>query len=476
MIKSNPAYLAFDLGASSGRAILGQMDDLGKLVLTEVHRFSNAPQEEDGHFYWDFGSIVINLKQGFKKAYAVSQNIVTFSIDTWGVDYVFFRDGKPIRKPFCYRDPRNEKARETHQQIIPRNTFYARNGIQPLVFNTAYQLLSHQNEFPEDFENSFMLFMPDALHYVLTGDVTTEATIASTGAMLSLEKHDWDHESREEIGIPWQILTSLVGPISGAYCLSESICTELGVPPIPAVKCCSHDTACAVLAIPHTDNGNILYISLGTWALLGTEQIHPITSVDALEAGYTNEWGVDSTIRFLVNIVGTWLLQETRHTWNDAGNPITFAEMEQMAKGVPANRYLIDPDAPEFLAPGDMPMRIRNYCKRTGQGDSMSDAELVRCIYDSLAVCIAHHIQALERLKGVSYDKLNILGGGTKDSLLMQLLADASGKIVVAGPIEATAIGNILAQMLCCGALRNVQEARKLTADSFEVVIYTPRV
>ncbi len=464
-------HLAFDLGASSGRAIVGWADDVsGTLRLEEVHRFTNYPAEEDGRFYWDFPALCNELKTGLKKAFAFAEDIATFSVDTWGVDVVFFRDGKPVRRPHCYRDPAfAAAAEEVHAKHISAADCFAETGIQPLSINTLYQLYADKQDHPEDFASGNMaLFMPDALLYVLTGNTDTEYTIASTGELLMPEKRDWNHDLLERLDIPAEILTKITEPCTLSAVLRPEICAELGIPSIPCVKCASHDTASAVFAAPFTDADSAAYISLGTWALLGAETKTPDLSEAAYLAKYTNEGGAAGTIRFLKNITGTWLFQETKRTWNEAGDPVTFAEMEAMAKTAEtAKRF--NPNDPIFAAPGNMPERISQVC-----GAFADKAELLRCIYESLADCFAESLRELENLRGCRYSRLHILGGGTKDSFLMQLTADRTGKEVLAGPVEATAIGNILAQLLACGEVKDLNGCRELVRHSFDLKNYHP--
>ena len=470
MTKQPTRHLAFDLGASSGRAIVGWLDSERKLHLKEVHRFPNHPYEKDDRFYWDFKSLCAELKTGLKKAFEFAPDISTFSVDTWGVDVVFFRDGKPIREPYCYRDPRFAAAMDDVHKIVSGRECYARTGIQLLTFNTVYQLFADAQDHPEDFCNDAkMLFMPDALLAMLTGDMTTEYTIASTGALLDPHTRQWQHSLLKDLAIPAGILTEIVEPCTLSASVSGEISRELGIPQIPSVKCCSHDTASAVAALPTPDPvGNAAYISLGTWALLGAEIMSPETSEAAYQAHYTNEGGIAGTLRFLTNITGTWLLQETRRTWNEEGDPITFNEMCDLAMATETDKRF-DPNDPVFTAPGNMPERISKAC-----GGFASRGELLRCVYESLAECFRDKLRGLEALRGTKYDKLHILGGGTKDEFLMQLTADKIGIPVYAGPVEATAIGNLLGQLLASGEAESLEECRRITADTFDIKIYFP--
>ena len=469
--------LAFDLGASSGRAVLGTLDNNKILNLKEVHRFKNYPYEKDHHWFWDFEHLFQEIKTGIAKAFAEEADIASISIDTWGVDYVFFRNGKPVRDPFSYRDSRAEEDVEKLRKILPDKELYALNGTQIFSIDTLYQLLAHQREFPEDFENSICLLIPDALIYMLTGEISSEYTIASTTGLLDPRRRDWNLELFRKAGLPPSIFPSIVMPGTPAGRLRPEICKELHVPAVKVVKTASHDTASAVAACPvhpQAEKNSWAYLSSGTWALLGMELEAPDTSEEALQYKYTNEGGLNGTIRFLVNIVGTWLLQETRRVWNEEGCSLSFAEMEKMAAEIQNSPFRIDPNSHEFITPGNMPEKIQRYCRVHGQGEIPSKAALVRCIYDSLAECFRDNLKRLQQIRGVQLQTLHILGGATKDNLLMQLTANATEIEIVEGPVEATAIGNLMVQLIVAGAVRNLQEARILSGKSFPVKRYRP--
>ena len=469
-------HLAFDLGASSGRAIVGWIGDDGKLNLEEVHRFTNHPYEDGGRLHWDFSSLCAELETGLQKAFAFAPDLTTFSVDTWGVDIVFFRDGKMIRQPYCYRDPRFTKAQNDTHAIISSRDLYAMSGIQELTFNTVYQLFAAKEDHPEDFKNGAkVLFIPDALLAHLTGEMTTEYTIASTGAVLDPATRNWNRDLFEKLDIPQDVLTPIVEPGTTGALLKKELCEKLNIPQIPCVKCGAHDTASAVAALPAPDAADNAYISLGTWALLGAEILTPDSSAEAFQAKYTNEGGLCGTLRFLTNITGTWLLQETRKTWNDAGEKISFSEMCDLAMAAETD-IRIDPNDPVFATPGDMPARIAEYCRKHSGKEFASRGELLRCIYESLAECFSRKLRELEALRGVKYKRLHILGGGTKDEFLMQLTANKTGIEVLAGPVEATAIGNLLSQLMASGEIADLAEGRKLVARSFDLKSYQAEV
>jgi len=454
--------------------MIGKIDG-GKLVLQEAHRFKNYPVQRAGSWYWDFESLVNELKTGLKKAFAIDNTITTFSIDTWGVDYVFFRHGKAIRNPYNYRDARTAKsARQLHEKIS-REDLFAATGIQLMDLNTIYQLYAHLESFPEDFEDgSVMLFMPDALHYVLTGEVSTEYTIASTGALLNPATKDWNRELLAKLGIPQKIFTRIVMPSSTGSQLREDIAAELGVPRITGIKCGSHDTASAVAALPVSGDAKAAYVSLGTWALLGGELAAPAVTPEAGRAHYTNEGGLENTIRFLTNITGTWILQEIRRVWSETDKrDIGFGELVELAANS-SSKFRIDPNDGLFTAPGNMPGRIVEYCRSKGQGEPANRGEILRTVYESLSECFNSKLKQLEELTGEKYPALHIIGGGVQDKLLMQMTANAIGRPVIAGPVEATATGNLLSQLIATGEINDLAAGRKLVADSFEVITWQP--
>ncbi len=466
-------FLAFDLGASSGRAIIGTLTD-GKLSLQEVHRFVNGHHRQGESLFWDYPTLVNELKTGLKKAAAVTKDIAAIGIDTWGVDYVLFdRDSKEmVRMPYHYRDARGDRAVPEVQKLISKDELYKRTGIQFMSLNTIYQLTAHRLENPEDFKNATFLHMPDALGFALGGDFTTEYTDASTGNLLDPVKRDWDWELIDRLQLPREIFPKIVPPCTCGGKLAKALADECGLNEIPIVKVGSHDTASAVGAVPVAAGESAAYVSCGTWALLGCELDEPCC--DVTKQTFTNEGGLNGKIRYLSNIMGCWLLQECRRDFKVRGMDASFDTLEAMAANAEACKYLINPNAADFVAPDKMPERIKNYCiatKQTG-AENMTDAEVLRAVYDSLALCFADKLAELEKAVGKTYKVLNIIGGGTQDNRLMQEAASAIGKPVVAGPIEATAIGNILAQAITVGTLKDWAEARDCVRASFPVETY----
>jgi len=468
------SFLAFDLGASSGRAILGGIEN-GKLVLKEVHRFPNNGRVVDGDLRWDIGGLRDELAEGIKKAFAVTEP-VSMGIDTWGVDYVLFAPGsrEPVEEPFTYRDSRTDHIRPEAFALVPQAELYRHTGIQDMAFNTVFQLVAHWKRDPETLKKTTFLHIPDALGYMLGGSFDTEYTDASTSGLLDAEKRDWDFSIIDRLGLPRTLFPKIVPPGASGGKLSPEWAAKLGVPQLPIVKVGSHDTASAVAAVPDTTGKEFAYMSLGTWALLGAEAATPCLTAEAAAAHFTNEGGLDRTIRFLTNIMGCWLFQECRRSWQQEGRDLSFAEMEELAAKCEALRFRIDPKSEAFLAPGGMPKRIADAAAERGPRPE-TPGEIVRCVYDSLALCVRDELRVLEKLRGVKYPALHIVGGGIQAELLIQLIADACGIPVYAGPVEATAIGNLLAQMIAAGEVADLAAARRLVAASFEPKTYRPR-
>ena len=466
-------FLAFDLGASSGRAILGVLAD-GKLDLQEVHRFENGHKRVDDSLYWDFPALAEELKIGLGKAAAVTKDIAAIGIDTWGVDYVLFdRTSKEmVRLPYHYRDDRGDRGMEAVQKIISQDELYKRTGIQKMSFNTIYQLKAHSMEHAGELADSTFLPIPDALGLALGGDFTAEYTHVSTGNLLDPAKRSWDWELIDMLDLPRDIFPEIVQPCTFGGKISAELAEKYGLARIPIVKVGSHDTASAVGAVPVPAGEDAAYVSCGTWALLGCELDDPCCDVS--KQTFTNEGGLNGKIRYLANIMGCWLLQECRRDFKLRGMDVSFDTLEAMAESAEPCGFLINPTSPDFMAPDNMPARIKEYCVKTGQpgAENMSEAAILRAVYDSLALCMADKLFELEKCVGKEYKVLNIIGGGTKDSRLMSETASAIGKMVVAGPIEATAIGNILAQAITVGAIADWAEAKQVVRNSFPVVNY----
>lgn len=465
--------LAFDFGASSGRAIVGVFDG-EKIELREVHRFSNDPVKINGTFYWDVQRLFFEIKQGILKA-KEDGGFDSIGIDTWGVDFGLLRkDGTLVENPVHYRDARNDGMVEAAKKYMTLDEMYDITGIQFMDFNTIFQLLSLKENRPYILEEAdTLLFMPDLLSYMLTGVKSTEYSIATTSQMVDLKTHDWSDRILDALGIKKSLLTDIVptGTVIGQ--LSDDICEELGVPKADVISVASHDTQSAVTAAP-CEYEDFAFISCGTWSLFGTEVKEPIINEASKKLNVTNEGGYDYTVAFLKNICGLWLIQESRRQWMREGKEYSYAELEKLALECEPFKCFIDPDAPEFAPMGNIPKRVREYCKKTGQYVPETVGEIMRCIYESLALKYRYTFDGIKDCTGKSYDRIHVMGGGTKDKLLLQMTAQSCNVNVYGGPIEATALGNIAVQLMSSGAVKDIKEARKIIADGEKLKLYSP--
>lgn len=453
--------LAFDFGASSGRAILGSYVQ-DHILLEEIHRFSNDPVTRAGTLYWDLPKLYAEIEKALEMAEGSYESI---GIDTWGLDFgLLDKAGKLLEDPVHYRDARTEGMAEEVFQIISKEELYARAGTQTLSFNTIFQLYYLATRRPELLEQTHkILFMPDLFVYMLTGAQNTEYTMASTTGLMDAGSHQWCFDIMEKLGIPRHIFCDIVmpGTVAGTY-KGKSVIYVGG-----------HDTASAELAVP-AQSEEFVFISSGTWSLMGTELPAPELK-RAYAFNFTNEGCFDGKIRLLKNIMGLWLIQECRRQWKREGLEVSFAQLEQEAMAAKAGEYDIDVDDDLFLPPGDMPGRVRDYCIRTGQKAPETRGQIIRCIYENLTQRYRQVLDSIQEITGKQYDCIHVVGGGTKDRLLSQFTADACGVPVMAGPVEATAIGNIAGQLIALGDLKNVKEARALIAKSFPLETFYPQ-
>ena len=466
--------LAIDLGASSGRGIVGAFDG-ERLTLRENHRFSNDPVNLCGRLYWDILRIFHEIKLSAQKTVLDGDAVSSIGIDTWGVDYgLLDRAGRLLSNPVHYRDTRTEGAQELVSRTVPAEELYRVAGIQTLNFNTVYQLAVEREEAPEKLAQAErMLNIPDLLNYFLTGRMANEYTILSTGALLDAKKRDYAWELLDRLGIPRRLFGDVTAPGTDLGTLLPQVQGETGKTDAHVLTVASHDTASAVIAVP-SEEKDFLYISSGTWSLMGTELSDPLINAESRAANFTNEGGVCGTVRFLKNIMGLWIIQESRRQWRREGKDYSFAQMEAWAKESTPFRSLIDVDDSDFATPGDMPEKIRAYCKRTAQPVPESVGEVVRCIYESLALKYRSVAERVMELMGRRARVIHVVGGGTKDRFLSQLTADACGIPVCAGPEEATAIGNLMMQLMAAGEVSDLGQARRVVAASFETKQYLP--
>lgn len=469
-------FLAFDFGASSGRAMLAKFDG-NKIELEEKHRFSNDPVNINGSLYWDVLRLFYEIKQGILNCVHTGDgDIDSIGIDTWGVDYgLLDKNDKLLSNPYHYRDTRTDGMYEKAFEIVPKEEIFKETGIAFNWFNTLYQLLS--SKLSDDVslkEAKTMLFIPDLFNYFLTGKKRTEYTIASTSQMFNSQKYDWSREMLDKFGINPDMLPEMVYPGEIIGTIKPELAEELGIKEVPVVAVASHDTGSAVASVPVTDSKDFVYISSGTWSLMGVELDKPNVSDAALKYNFTNEGGVNKSIRFLKNIMGLWLIQESRRQWQREGTLLSFDELEREARDASPFRSLIDPDYPEFQTPGNMPERIRKYCKMTNQPIPETTGAVIRTIAESLAFKYRQVVEGMEEVTGKKYSVINIVGGGIKDKMICQFTANATNRVVNAGPVEATSIGNVIVQGIALGAIENLNEGRKAVQNSFDIAKYTP--
>ncbi len=466
--------LAFDLGASNGRGILGQFDG-EKITLRELHRYENDYIPLHGELYWD----TLNLYQQMKLAFrafgrADAGELASFGVDTWGVDFgLLDRNGRLLGNPRSYRHMVDADMDKTNQ-TLPFATLFARTGIANLCFNTVYQLHRRIREDDAALEYAeTMLLMPDLLGYFFSGEKASEYTNVSTTMLYSPRTRDWDWETIDALGIPRRIFTRVdrAGQVRGH--LLPEVAEEVGINRAAFAAVGTHDTASAVAAIP--GQGNFAFLSSGTWSLFGVETDEAILTDAVRDANFSNEGTVQGGFRPLKNIMGLWLIQECRRDWAKAGRKYGWDEIVRLAEKEQPFRSIIDPDYPEFFNAGDMEQKIQAFCRRTGQPVPETAGQVARCIYESLALKYRWALERLEEIKGARLDSLNIVGGGIQNRLLNRMVADAIDRPVVTGPIEGAAIGNLLMQAVALGELKGLEEARQVVRASEPVDLYEPK-
>ena len=460
-------YLAVDIGASSGRHILAHLED-GKMVLEEVHRFPNGAAEKDGELVWDVDELFRQIKLGLKKCAQLGKIPVSVGVDTWGVDFVLLDgDGARIGNAVAYRDGRTRGMDEEVYKIIPEDELYARTGIQKAIFNTIYQLMALKVKKPEHLEKAHtMLLMPDYFHYMLSGVAATEYTEATTGQLVSPETKDWDMELIERLGYPKRIFQRMVTPGTVLGELTAEVQAEVGFN-CKVVEPATHDTGSAVIAVP-TDSDDALYISSGTWSLMGTELMEANCSPESKANNLTNEGGYGYRFRYLKNIMGLWMIQSVK---KEIGGNLGFGEICEMASkcSIPS---IVDCNDDRFLAPANMTEEVQAACRESGQQVPQGVDQVAAVIYQSLAKCYAETARQLEQVTGRKFDCVHIVGGGSNAEYLNRLTARNTGLPVYAGPGEATAIGNVAIQMIAAGELKDLREARACVFESFGVKKY----
>lgn len=472
--------LAFDFGASSGRAVIGVFD--GRTIrMKEIHRFSNDPVIINGTMYWDILRLFHEVKQGLIKAHLsvkthLAGKIDSIGVDTWGVDFgLLDKDGMLLENPVHYRDSRTNGMLAEVFKDVDKQELYEITGNQLMEINTLFQLKALADKRPDVLKRAdTLLLMPDLFNYFLCGAKKTEYSIASTTQLLDAKKRCWSDSILNKLNLPAHIFTEIVPTATRIGRLSVSIAEELGMERPEVIAVAGHDTQSAMAAVP-TEETDFLFLSCGTWSLLGTELSEPIINERSLTADITNEGGYGGKASFLKNIIGLWLIQESRRQWIREGKEYSFGELELLARQAKPFQSFIHPDAPEFVPGGNMPERIREYCRRTGQPVPRTPGEIVRCIDESLAMRYRQAALEIESCTQKEYATVHMIGGGIQSQLLCQLTANACQKKVTAGPVEATVIGNIALQLLASGAIKDIQTARRVVMESEPVAVYEPK-
>ncbi len=464
-------FLAVDLGAESGRVFLGSFDG-ERVALREVHRFPNVPVRVADGLHWDVLRIMNEVQEGLAKTVRESEDLASVGVDTWGVDFALLdRDGALVSNPYHYRDPRTQGMMERAAERVTDEELYRTTGIQFMPLNTLYQLLAFEGS-PLLGAADTLLMMPDLIGYWLTGEKACEYTVATTTQLYDLGARDWARELMQRLNVPARIFPEIIPSGTQLGTLLPEVREETGLGEVPVTATATHDTASAVVAVPA--EGPFAYISSGTWSLVGVEADGPVTSEGALRHNFTNEGGFGGTVRLLRNVMGLWLLQECRRTWARDGHDHSYEELVRLAEAAPPFGPLVDPDHPGFLAPGDMPARLRDFCAKTGQSLAEEPGTVVRCVFESLALKYRWVLERAEEVSGQRAEAVHVVGGGARNSLLCRLTAEAARRPVVAGPVEATALGNVMVQAYARGYVGSLAEIREVVRSSIEVETYAP--
>ena len=480
-MSSHSHYLAIDLGAESGRVMLGTLWE-GRLTLEELHRFANRAVVINGSRRWDLLHLYAEIVEGLRQAGSRELPIRSLSTDSWGVDYVLMKKTEPfLSAPYQYRDERTDGAYERLGELT-REEIFAATGIQFMTINTLCQLHTDLLQRPEmlQFADRFLL-IGDTINHLLGGEPVAEASLASTTQLYDPVRHDWARPLIARLGLPEAIFPKIVASGTVIGTLTPELQSETRLGPIKVVASCSHDTGSAIAAVPAGNGEGWAYLSSGTWSLLGVESKTPVLTEEARKLNFTNEVGYGGTIRLLKNITGLWILQECMRFWRESGHDYTYTDLVNLALEAPAHISLINPADPRFLrsggatASGGMTARIDEYCKETSQPIPQSVGAIARCILESLSLLYRKTLEELEQLTGKPINRLHIVGGGSRNDLLNQCAASATGRRVIAGPVEATAAGNILIQALACGSVFSLEEARQIVSRSFPQNMYEPQ-
>ncbi|MFZ1289409.1 MAG: rhamnulokinase family protein [Melioribacteraceae bacterium] len=468
-------FLAIDFGAESGRAIVGILEN-NKIQLEEVHRFPNRPVNIHGSIHWNIQNLFEELKTGIVKAIQKGHSdIKSIAVDTWGVDFGFVtKDNQLLGSPFAYRDSRTNGILEKAFKLLPKSEIYNLTGIQFMQINSAFQLLSMVKSKSEILKFADkLLFMPDLFNFLLTGIKKSEYTISSTSQLLNAKSKNWENKIFNGLKIPKKIMCEIVPPGTKIGKLHSSICNSTGLKNVEVIAVGSHDTASAVAAVPNLKN-NWAFISSGTWSLIGIETEKPIINNKSFEYNFTNEGGVGGKIRFLRNVMGMWIIQQIKKEWELEGKIYSYTQINKMAEKAAPFRCFIDVDSQEFLNPQSMISAINNYCKDTNQNIPKTKAEYIRSVLESLAFKYRVIIESINSISKNTIEVINIVGGGSQNELLNQFTADCTGLKVVAGPVEATAFGNILVQAIANNVIKDISSGRKIISKSVELKEFIP--
>ncbi|MFD2213509.1 rhamnulokinase [Metabacillus endolithicus] len=459
--------LAVDIGASSGRLILGHIED-GKLQLNEIHRFENNIVKKNEHFCWDIETLFSEIKIGIKKCNDLNIKPDSIGIDTWAVDFVLLDEhNNLLTDAVAYRDPRTDGMMEEVFTIIPKEKLYFETGIQFQKFNTIYQLFALKQKSPDVLKKAkSFLMIPEYLNFLLTGKKANEYTNATSTQLVNAFTKQWDHELLDKLGINTEMFHEILPPKTVLGTLTEELVSEFGFD-MKVVLPATHDTGSAVISVPELED--TIYLSSGTWSLIGVENRFPICVPKALQYNFTNEGGIDYRYRFLKNIMGLWMIQEVKRNYHDE---ISFAEFVELAQQEGDFQSIVNVDDDRFLKPENMVSEIQKYCKETNQQVPQTPGQIAKCVYDSLADSYKRAISEIEEIFEKSFPRVNVIGGGCQNEMLNQLLANVTNKEVCAGPVEATAIGNIVAQLMALDEVEEIHQARALIKDSFEVKSY----
>ncbi len=468
------SFLAFDLGASGGRGIIGVLKDK-VLTLNEVCRFDNGMTNILGSYHWDILRLYDELVKGIAKTISLGLRPASIGIDTWGVDYgLLDKKGNLLGNPYAYRDHRTDTAIEEFSAVIPLNRIYKLTGIQFMQFNTLFQLYAAtRDKLPVMDMAGDLLFIPDLLNYMLTGIKKTEFTFATTSQLLNPVTGKWEKELFDALGIPVSIMQEIIEPGTVLGPLHKSVVDETGMQDVKVIAVASHDTGSAIAAIPASDD-NFAYISSGTWSLMGIESLHAIITDDSFSYSFTNEGGVNHTYRILKNIMGLWLIQECKRCWAGDRQDYSYPELVTMAEKSVPFRSLVNPDHASFYNPVDMLSAITDYCGAHGEPLPSQPGEFARCIFESLALKYRYVLESLRKISGKKIDRIHIIGGGSQNKFLCQLTANATGLEVIAGPAEGTAIGNLLVQAMALGYVNSLSEIREIVKNSCETEVFRP--